>query len=90
MHDAPNPDSRVRMEAYDALPPDVRKVLQESLHDVWDTWSAVALLRQGVAPAALVSMVRNQEVACHDAAVSDGAMPEVPRRDFFLKKRAVR
>jgi len=74
------------MEAYDALPADVRKAIQESLHDVWDTWSAVALLRQGVAPCALVGMVRNQEVACHNAAVLEEKVPEVPDRNFFLKK----
>ncbi len=86
MVNEPNHDSRVRMEGYDALPANVRKAIRESLHDMWDTWSGVRLIRQGVASSALVRMVRDQEIAQHKSAVDRGDVADVPANDFILRR----
>jgi len=86
--DAPNTDSVIRMDAYDALPPSLRKAISESLPDPWDTWTALELFQKGLATEKqLVGMVRNSEVQCHLKAVRDGIAAEVKSKDFILKSR---
>jgi len=84
--DAPNPDSVIRMQAYDALPPKLRAVIAESLPDVWDTFTAANMLKYGAyTEDQLIAMSRNSEINCHKEAVAKGTVPSVPGHDFVLK-----
>ncbi len=86
----PNPDSKIRMDAYDALPPSLRKAISESLPDAWDTWTALDLFRRGFTDRQLMNMVRTSEINCHKEEVSKGLAAEVPSLDFILKSRKIR
>jgi len=84
--DAPDPDSVIRMQAYDALPPKLRAVISESLPDVWDTFTAADMLKHGIyTEDQLIAMSRNSEINCHNDAVAKGTVPSVQDHDFVLK-----
>lgn len=71
---APKTNRLLRMQAYDSLPPAVRKALREAWHD-WCPVHTANKIRFGTKPKAAIASIRMSDRLAHQRSILDAMEP---------------